>query len=155
MVTDRFMEPTDAWIWYLEQDPMLRFTVTAVTLLDRVPDWDRLVDRVEKATRAAPHFRDRVVSSPLRLAPPRWVADAGFDLGYHLRRVAAPPPGTLQSVLDLARTSAMAGLDRSRPLWEATLVEGVDGEGAPAGDRDLGDVGAGRPVDELEAGPRR
>ncbi|MCO8127601.1 wax ester/triacylglycerol synthase family O-acyltransferase [Acidimicrobiia bacterium EGI L10123] len=130
MVTDRFMEPTDAWIWYLEQDPLLRFTVTAVTVLDRAPDWDRLVDRFEKATRVAPHFRDRVVSTPFRLAPPRWVSDQDFDLGYHLRRVRAPAPGTLDSVLEIARTTAMAGLDRSRPLWEATLVEGVDGDGA-------------------------
>ena len=130
MVTDRFMEPTDAWIWYLEQDPLLRFTVTAVTVLDRAPDWDRLVDRFEKATRVAPHFRDRVVSTPFRLAPPRWVTDQDFDLGYHLRRMRAPEPGTLESVLEIARTTAMAGLDRSRPLWEATLVEGVDGDGA-------------------------
>lgn len=130
MVTDRFMEPTDAWIWYLEQDPLLRFTVTAVTVLDRAPDWDRLVDRFEKATRVAPHFRDRVVSTPFRLAPPRWVTDEDFDLGYHLRRLRAPVPGTLDTVLELARTTAMAGLDRSRPLWEATLVEGVDGDGA-------------------------
>lgn len=130
MATDRFMEPTDAWIWYLEQDPLLRFTVSAVTLLDRAPDWDRLVDRFEKASRVAPHFRDRVVSTPFRLAPPRWVTDQHFDLGFHLRRMRAPAPGTLESVLELARTSAMAGLDRSRPLWEATVVEGVDGERA-------------------------
>lgn len=130
MVTDRFMEPTDAWIWYLEQDPRLRFTVTAVTLLDRAPDWDRLVDRFEKASRVAPHFRDRIVSTPFRLAPPRWVTDQHFDLGYHLRRTRAPAPGTLESVLEHARTSAMAGLDRSRPLWEATVVEGVDGDRA-------------------------
>ncbi len=130
MAIDRFMEPTDAWIWYLEQDPLLRFTVTAVTLFDRAPDWDRLVDRCEKASRVAPHFRDRVVSTPFRLAPPRWVTDDRFDLSYHLRRVRAPSPGTFASVLELARTSAMAGLDRSRPLWEATLVEDVDGDGA-------------------------
>lgn len=130
VVTDRFMTSTDAWIWYLEQDPLLRFTVTAVTLLDRSPDWDRLVDRVEKSSRAAPHFRDRVVSSPFRLAPPRWVTDDNFDIGYHLRRVRAASPGTLDSVLEQARTCAMTGLDRSRPLWEATLVEGVEGEGA-------------------------
>jgi len=130
VVRDRFMEPTDAWIWYLEQDPLLRFTVTAVTLFDRAPDWDRLVDRAERACRVAPHFRDRVVSAPFRLAPPRWVTDEHFDIGYHLRRVRAPAPGDMSTVLDLARTTAMGALDRSRPLWEATLVEGVDGEGA-------------------------
>lgn len=130
MVADRFMAPTDAWMWYLEQDPLLRFTVTAITLLDRAPDWDRLVDRSEKSSRVAPHFRDRVVSSPLRLAPPRWVTDDRFDISYHVRRVRAPSPGTFDSVLELARTSAMGSLDRSRPLWEATLVEGLEGDRA-------------------------
>jgi diacylglycerol O-acyltransferase / wax synthase len=130
MVVDRFMQPTDAWIWYLEQDPLLRFTISAVTLLDGPPDWERLVDRFEKVTRIAPHFREKVVSPPFRLAPPRWVTDPFFDLGYHLRRETAPPPGTFASVLEQARTSAMAGLDRDRPLWEATVVEGIEGDHA-------------------------
>ena len=60
------------------------------------------------------------------MGPPQWSGDANFDLRYHLRRVKACEP-TLDAVLDLARTSAMAGFDRARPLWEYTVVEGLEG----------------------------
>jgi diacylglycerol O-acyltransferase len=58
------------------------------------------------------------------------MTDPYFDLSFHLRRISAPAPGTFPAVLEWARTSAMAGLDRERPLWQATLVEGVDGDRA-------------------------
>lgn len=125
--SERYLRATDAFIWNLERDPLLRFTISAVALLDRAPDWDRLVSRFDVVTRLAPRFRQRVVSSPYHLAPPRWVVDPHFDLSFHVRRVAAPEPGTLASALDLLRVSAMGGLDRDRPLWEATLVEGLEG----------------------------
>ena len=60
------------------------------------------------------------------MGPPHWSGDPNFDLLYHLRRVRVCEP-TDDAVLDLARTAAMAGFDRSRPLWEYTLVEGLEG----------------------------
>ena len=60
------------------------------------------------------------------MGPPQWSGDSNFDLRYHLRRVKVCEP-TLDAVLDLARTAAMAGFDRARPLWEYTLVEGLEG----------------------------
>jgi diacylglycerol O-acyltransferase / wax synthase len=122
-----FMGPSDAWIWYLEGDPRMRWTISAVMLLDQAPDWDRLVSRFERVSRIDPRFRQKVVEPPMRAAPPRWTVDEWFDLAYHVRRVAAPPPGSLADVLAFAGTSAMAGLDRDRPLWEATLMEGLEG----------------------------
>jgi diacylglycerol O-acyltransferase len=101
-----------------------------VLALDRGPDWDRMVDRLERASRLSPGFRHRVVSPPLRLATPRWVPDADFDLSWHVRRFEAPPPKTLATVIDFARKTGMAGFDRDRPLWEFTLVDGLDGGGA-------------------------
>ena len=71
-------------------------------------------------------MRQRVATPLLRMGPPQWSGDANFDLRYHLRRVRACEP-TLDAVLDLARTSAMAGFDRARPLWEYTVVEGLEG----------------------------
>jgi len=118
---------TDAFAFRMERDPLLRSTITAVFLLDRAPDWDRLVERVERATRVAPTFRARLEPSPVALAAPRWVLDPDFDPAWHLRRVAAPRPRTLETVLELARVSAMAAFDPARPLWELTLVEGLEG----------------------------
>lgn len=121
------MTDSDALMWNMERDPKLRSTVTAIMLLDRDPDWDRMVDRGERLTRMLPRLRQRVVEPPRLLGPPRYELDPDFDLAYHLRRVAAPPPGDFRTVLDFAQASAMAGLDRHRPLWEYTLFEGLEG----------------------------
>ena len=72
-----------------------------------------------------PGFRHRVVMPPLRLATPRWVVDPDFDLDWHVRRFEAAPPKTLASVLEFARKTGMAGLDKDRPLWEFTFIEGL------------------------------
>ena len=74
-----------------------------------------------------PSLRQRVVESPLGLTVPRWSYDPHFDLNFHLSRAAAPPPGTRDAVLELARRAAMAAFDLARPLWEVTLVEGIEG----------------------------
>ena len=53
--------------------------------------------------------------------------DHDLDLDYHLRTVAVPAPGGMRQLLDLAAAVAATPLDRSRPLWEFTLVEGLEG----------------------------
>jgi WS/DGAT/MGAT family acyltransferase len=118
------MSDSDALMWNIEKDPLLRSTIVTVLLFDRAPDWDRLVDRIERGTWLIPRMRQRVATPLLRMGPPQWSGDPNFDLRYHLRRVKVCEP-TLDAVLDLARTSAMAGFDRARPLWEYTVVEGM------------------------------
>ena len=126
---DVFMRDTDAFSWYLEKDPGLRATIIAVTWLDRSPDFEALAARLDRATRLAPRFRQRPVDPPARLANPRWI-DTDFDLSLHLRRLDAPRPHTPATVLDFARHEAMTGFDRSRPLWQFTLIEHLRGGGA-------------------------
>ena len=78
-----------------------------------------------------PSLRQRVVESPFGLTAPRWSYDPHVDLDWHIRRVTAPVPRTREAVLQLARRSAMDAFDRDRPLWELTLVDGIeDGEAA-------------------------
>jgi diacylglycerol O-acyltransferase / wax synthase len=127
---DLQMSDADALMWTVEKDPTLRSTVVTVLTLDRSPDWDALVERVERGSRLIPRLRQRVVTPMLRVGPPYWSADPNFDLSYHLRRVRAPAPGSFECVLDLARNAAMAGFDRARPLWEYTVVDGLEGGGA-------------------------
>ena len=95
-----FMRNTDAFAFGMEEDARLRSTIVSVVVLDRSPDWDVLVDRFERVSRLMPMFRQRVVSS-LPPAPPRWVLDPDFDLRYHLTRVRAPAPGTLDTLNEL------------------------------------------------------
>jgi diacylglycerol O-acyltransferase len=127
---DEFMRESDAFSWYMESDPALRSTIVAVAWLDRSPDWDTLVDRLERATRLVPIFRRRPVEPPGRLATPRWTLDPDFDLAWHLRRVASPPPHSPETVIEMARLATMSGFDPAHPPWEFTVVEDLIGGGA-------------------------
>ena len=124
-----FMRNTDAFSWYLEADPGLRATILAIVWLDERPDFDVLAARLERATRLAPRFRQLPVEPPGRLAPPRWI-DTDFDLSLHLHRIESPLPHTPVTVTDFARIQAMSGFDRSRPLWEFTLIDHLIGDRA-------------------------
>lgn len=115
---------SDAVLWTIERDPVLRSTVVAISLLDRTPDWELLQTKVQRAAASVPILRQRPTDVPFRLGPPRWGAEA-VDLDYHLRRLVAPEPGGLRELLDFAQTEAARPLDRRRPLWELTLVEGL------------------------------
>jgi len=117
----------DALLWDIEGDPCLRTTIVAVSILDRSPDWKRLTRRIGDVCDAIPRLRQRVVEAPLRVTPPHWQTVERVDLTYHLRRVQAPGRGDLRSVLDIAGPIAMSAFDRERPLWEFTLVEGLQG----------------------------
>jgi len=119
------MSDSDALMWTIEKDPMLRSTITSVLVLDAAPDHDRLRTLMERGTRLVPRMRQRVRSNPLSAAPPRWEVDPNFDLHFHLRFVRAGGDRSLRSVLDLAEPIAMQGFDRARPLWEMTVVEGL------------------------------
>jgi diacylglycerol O-acyltransferase len=124
------MSDSDALMWTIEKDAMLRSTITAVAVLDRAPDHDRLRHLLDRGTRLVPRLRQRVRANPLSIAPPRWEVDPNFDLDYHVRFVRAAGAGDLRSVLDMAQPIAMAGFDRARPLWEATLIEGMEDDRA-------------------------
>lgn len=121
-----FMRQTDAFTWAMETDPRLRSTIVTVLVLERTPDWERVRARLDLLSRALPVFRQRVVASPPP-SPPRWKYVRDFDPDYHLRRIALPAPGTLDDVLELARIAQMEAFDLARPLWQVTLIDGLEG----------------------------
>jgi diacylglycerol O-acyltransferase / wax synthase len=74
-----------------------------------------------------PPFRWRLVGVPLGLDHPYWVEDPDFDLDFHVRESAVPPPGDDRQLAEtLARIFARP-LDRTRPLWEVYLIQGLEG----------------------------
>ena len=70
-------------------------------------------------------FRRTLAQVPLNLSRPYWVEYADFDIDYHVRRIAAPSPGSLRELADVVGDIASRPLDRSRPLWEMHVVEGL------------------------------
>ncbi|WP_163757904.1 wax ester/triacylglycerol synthase family O-acyltransferase [Mycobacterium botniense] len=114
-----------------EANPRTRSGIMGVEILDTAPDWQRFRTRFEIASRRVLRLRQKVVVPTLPTAAPRWVVDPDFNLDFHVRRLRVPEPGTLREVLDLAEVILQSPLDISRPLWTATLVEGLaDGQAA-------------------------
>jgi diacylglycerol O-acyltransferase / wax synthase len=110
-----------------EANPRTRSGIAGIEILDVTPDWDRYLSTLEHASRRVRRLRQKAVVPSLPTAAPRWVVDPDFNLGFHVRRVRVPEPGTLRQVLDLAEISLQSPLDTARPLWTATLVEGLAG----------------------------
>ena len=130
MRNDRRMTDVEALMWNLEKDPHLSASIANVTVFDVAPDPDRLRARLGGAVAMIPRLHQRVVPALGRLAPPEWRDDADFDLDYHLRWLALPAPGSMRQLLDLAATIVSSPFDRTRPLWEFVVVEGLEGGGA-------------------------
>jgi WS/DGAT/MGAT family acyltransferase len=125
------MSDMEALMWTLEKDPHLSATFASVTVLDAVPDFERFRRKMIRAVNRIPRLRQRVVPGGLgRLAPPAWQDDPSFDIDYHVSRMALPAPGTERELFDLAARLAQDPFDRTRPLWEFHIVEGLEGDRA-------------------------
>ena len=66
---------------------------------------------------------------PLGLDLPYWIEDPNFDIDFHVRHHAVPPPGTPQQLGEAVSRIIARPLDRARPLWELYVIEGVDNGG--------------------------
>jgi diacylglycerol O-acyltransferase len=120
----------DASFLYLET-PSLHMHVAMTLTFDpaTVPggySFARVKQVIAERLPCAPVFRRRLVEVPFRLAHPVWVDDPDFDLDYHVRLAALPRPGGLRELADLAGDITGHQLDRSKPLWEMWIVEGLE-----------------------------
>ena len=128
---DPRMSDAEALMWRLDKDPYLSSTFANLSVLDRAPDFDRLRRRMERAVVAIPRLRQRVQSSPANITPPVWVDDPDFDIDFHVRRIAVPAPGTMRQLLDICALVVADPFDRTRPLWQFVVFEGLaDGKAA-------------------------
>ena len=82
---------------------------------------------MQRALDAIPRLGQRVVGAPLRIVPPEFADDPMLDLEAHVRVVAVPSPGDDRALLDLCGALAEQPLDRARPLWEFTVIDGLSG----------------------------
>lgn len=107
-----------------------RLHVASVTVFDGpAPPYDDLLAHIEARLHLVPRFRQRLAEIPLDQGRPVWVDDPHFNLRYHLRHAGLPAPGSQEQLKNLAGRVFAQRLDRTKPLWELLLVDGLSGGG--------------------------
>jgi WS/DGAT/MGAT family acyltransferase len=91
-----------------------------------VPGFDEYLEHVRSRLHLVPRYRQKLAQPPFEAGNPRWVDDPSFNLEYHVRHAALPAPGTERQLHQLTARIASQQLDRSRPLWECWMVEGLN-----------------------------
>ncbi|HEV7850065.1 MAG TPA: wax ester/triacylglycerol synthase family O-acyltransferase [Mycobacterium sp.] len=89
--------------------------------------YETLLETVEHRLPQIPRYRQKVREVRFGVARPVWVDDREFDITYHIRRSALPSPGSDAQLHELVARLGSRALDKSRPLWEMYLVEGLAG----------------------------
>lgn len=129
---DRLTPLADAFLEVEDVDPAVSLAIGSLAVFDGpAPTYREFLAMIEARLPLVPRYRQRLRSVPLDLAAPAWVADEDFDLRNHVLRAAVPSPGGAREVAGLMATLMAPRMDRSRPLWECWLCEGLpDGQWA-------------------------
>nr|WP_110471551.1 wax ester/triacylglycerol synthase family O-acyltransferase [Williamsia limnetica] len=121
------LSPQDSMYYYLDERGATT-QVGSLLILERRPgglDYPKLLSTVESRLQLVPRYRQKIREVTLGLARPVWVDDREFDITYHVRRSALPSPGADDQLHDLVARLMSRPLERTRPLWEMYLVEGL------------------------------
>jgi WS/DGAT/MGAT family acyltransferase len=100
--------------------------VGSVLVFEGSMDFESFRQTMASRVHLVPRLRQRLAMVPFGIGKPYWVDDPGFNLDMHLQHVALPSPGSWKELRGLAARIFSVPLDRSRPLWEMTFVEGLD-----------------------------
>jgi diacylglycerol O-acyltransferase len=126
MVGDR-LSPLDASFLHIE-DRVSHMHIASVAVFEGPPPpFPDVVARVHSKLALVPRYRQIVRFVPLDLGRPVWVDDPHFSIDYHIRHTALPAPGGEDELRKLVGRVMSQPLDRTRPLWEIWVVEGLDG----------------------------
>ncbi|HVE91956.1 MAG TPA: wax ester/triacylglycerol synthase family O-acyltransferase [Actinomycetota bacterium] len=120
------LTPADATFLHLE-GPNTHMHVASVMVFDGAADYRQTLDSLQSRLHLVPRFRQKLACVPFNQGRPVWVDDPHFNLEYHVRHTALPAPGTEEQLKKLAGRLMSQQLDRSRPLWEIWLVDGLAG----------------------------
>ena len=108
------------------EGPNTHMHVGAVAVFEGPPpSYEEFLDQVDVRLKNVPRFRQKLMTVPFGLGRPLWVDDTHFNPEYHLRHTALPSPGNYEKLRALASRIMSQQLDRSKPLWEMWVVEGL------------------------------
>src|SRR5215208_3161901 len=94
------------------------------------PGYDEFIEGLESRLHLVPRYRQKLAEPRFEMGRPFWVDDPRFNIDYHVRHTALPKSGTLDQLRHLAGRVFSQRLDRSKPLWELWLVQGLERGGA-------------------------
>jgi WS/DGAT/MGAT family acyltransferase len=110
-----------------QEGPTSHMHIGAVLIFEGPPPvFDEFLDHIRSRLHLVPRYRQKLVTPPFETGRPLWADDSSFNLEYHVRHAALPPPGTEEQLFRLAARIASQQLDRAKPLWETWLVEGLE-----------------------------
>jgi diacylglycerol O-acyltransferase / wax synthase len=90
------------------------------------PSMEEFLEQIRRRLHLVPRYRHKLAHTAIDSGRPVWVDDPNFNLDYHLRHTALPPPGSWDQLQDLTARIFSQQLDRSKPLWEMWLIEGLE-----------------------------
>lgn len=120
---------SDAAFLHLES-PETPMHVGGLAIMELPPEYDGdfmedVRNHIHNRMHMAPIFQRKLINMPFDIANPIWVMDESLDIDYHIRHVIVPPPVTRQTVDKLVARLHSSLLDRSRPLWEMYILDGI------------------------------
>ena len=125
MSPDR-LSPLDASFLHIEDDVSHMHIASVAIFEGPPPPFGDIVAMVDAKLDLVPRYRQKVRSVPFELGRPVWVDDPHFNIEYHLRHTALPAPGGESELRKLVGRVMAQQLDRSKPLWEIWVVEGLE-----------------------------
>ena len=121
------LSPLDSLFLHVE-DGVTHIHIASCAIFERSPpSFEKLVDLIAGKLPVLPRYRQKVRFVPGQLGRPVWVDDPHFNLAYHVRHSALPPPGGEEELTNLMGRLMSIELDRHRPLWEVWMIEGLTG----------------------------
>src|SRR5919199_1064978 len=122
------MSPQDASFLYVEDANNPMHVGSVLIFQGPPPKYGDVVRMVARKLHLVPRYRQKVRFPPFQLGRPVWVDDPHFQILYHIRHTALPPPGGDEELRNLAGRVLAQSLDRTKPLWELWMVEGLEGD---------------------------
>jgi len=119
------LTPIDASFLH-QEGPDSHMHIGGLTIAEGPPPaMDDFLEQIRERLHLVPRYRHKLASTALDSGRPVWVDDPNFSLEYHVRHTALPTPGTWVQLQSLAARIFSQQLDRSKPLWEMWLIEGL------------------------------
>jgi diacylglycerol O-acyltransferase len=115
-------------VFLAAESPSTPMHTAGVVIFDGPLPFQKVYEVIESRLHLVPRFSQRIVEVPFGLAHPYWADDPEFDLAFHVRHSALPAPGSDEELCAFAARLVSRPLDRSKPLWELYVIDGLEGD---------------------------